>query len=318
MRRTALICTIASLIATVSYAEESIPFVYVPGGTFTRGVEGGTGYPDFNEVRFGADNPLDDVTVSGFRMSKHEVPFGLYRQFAERHWESYGLTELSWSDEEVRASAGIDDPSFDIPENWPAFYVGYFDAIEFANWLSRRDAFEPVYTIEEVRRQTANGESAYLTLNVEWNKEADGYRLPTEAEWEYAARAGNRDDHIVLSKDPSVIDRVGWYAGNSDGRLHEIGLKEPNSFGIYDMIGNVVEWTWDFYQPDYYEDSPLVDPTGPDYGEWKWAEYAPERTRVRRGSAFPTPLQFTPPYYRGPSSPNDRFARGIRLVRNAE
>ncbi|MFP4550960.1 MAG: formylglycine-generating enzyme family protein [Spirochaetales bacterium] len=169
-----------------------------------------------------------------------------------------------------------------MPENWPAFHVGYFDAIEFANWLSRRD------------------------------------RLPTEAEWEYAARAGNRDDHIVLSKDPAVIDQVGWYAGNSDGRLHEIGLKESNSFGIHDMIGNVVEWTWDFYQPDYYSHSPQVNPVGPNHGEWTWAEYAPERTRVRRGSAYPTPLQFTPPYYRGPSSPNDRFARGIRLVRSAD
>ncbi|MFP4550959.1 MAG: hypothetical protein ACLFNT_09160 [Spirochaetales bacterium] len=84
-----------SLFAAVSCAEESIPFVDVPGGTFTRGAEGGTGYPNYNEVRFGADNPLDEVTVSSFRMSKHEIPFGLYREFAEKHWEEYGLTELS-------------------------------------------------------------------------------------------------------------------------------------------------------------------------------------------------------------------------------
>lgn len=95
MRRAILTYIMISLFAAVSCAEESIPFVDVPGGTFTRGAEGGTGYPNYNEVRFGADNPLDEVTVSSFRMSKHEIPFGLYREFAEKHWEEYGLTELS-------------------------------------------------------------------------------------------------------------------------------------------------------------------------------------------------------------------------------
>ena len=318
MKRLSLTLIVICIFTANSCAEESIPFVEVPGGTFTRGVEGGTGYPNYDEVLFGADNPLDEVTVSAFRMSKYEIPFRLYREFAENHWKEYGLTELSWTNEEVRASAGIDDPSFEIPENWPAFHVGYFDAIEFANWLSRLDGFEPVYSVEEVRRQTADGESVYLTLDIEWNVDADGYRLPTEAEWEYAARAGNRDDDVVLSQVPDVVERIGWYADNSGGRLHEIGLKEPNSFGIHDMVGNVHEWTWDFYQPDYYPRSSDIDPRGPDVGAGDRIEYAPERTRVWRGGAVRTPIDLTPPYYRGPSSPNTRPLGGIRLVRNAD
>ena len=315
-RRGAVIWALTCLCAVTGCAQESLPFVEVPGGTFTRGVEGGTGFPKYDTLRFGADNPLDEVTVSSFRMSKYEVPFALYREFAEPHWAKHGLTRLSWTDPEVLASAGIEDPSFQIPGDWPAFYVGYFDAIEFCNWLSERDGFEPVYTLEEVRRQTADGSSTYLTLSVQWNEQANGYRLPTEAEWEYSARAGNRDDAVVLSNEPAVIGRVAWYADNSGGTLQRIGQKEPNSFGTHDMIGNIGEWTWDFYQPDYYPNSSDLDPKGPEIGVWRWADYLPERTRVARGSVYRTPLDLVAPYDRGPLSPSYRGVIGIRLVRS--
>ena len=135
-------CIMLCMLTAVSCAEESIPLVAVPGGTFTRGVEGGTGYPNYDEVLFGADNPLDEVTVSAFRMSKYEIPFRLYREFAENHWKEYGLTELSWTNEEVRAYASIDDPWFEILGNWPAFYVGYSIALTVPKWMILRGGFQ--------------------------------------------------------------------------------------------------------------------------------------------------------------------------------
>lgn len=301
-RRVALLFSLLSLTVATACAQESLPFVRVPGGTFIRGVEGGD------------DNPIDEVTVSSFRMSRFEVPFGLYAEFFEYYREAEDITWFSYSSPEVLRAAGIDDLSVEIPEDWPAFYVGYFDAIDFCNWLSERDGFEPVYTIEEVRRTYPGRTTTYPTLSIRWDREANGYRLPTEAEWEYAARAGNRDDHIVLSQDPELVGRIGWYAGNSEGTLQPIGQKEPNSFGIYDMIGNVGEWTWDFYQPDYYSESPDQDPVGPDTGDGPF--YPPATIRVRRGAGFENTVELTAPYYRGPTQPNDRWTVGIRLVRS--
>jgi formylglycine-generating enzyme required for sulfatase activity len=89
------------------------------------------------------------------------------------------------------------------------------------------------------------------------NERNDGYRyrLPTEAEWEYAARAGETG--------PGGLDEVAWYAGNSEDETHPVGQKKPNAWGLYDMLGNVREWVEDQYARDYYGRSPVADPTGP-------------------------------------------------------
>ena len=92
------------------------------------------------------------------------------------------------------------------------------------------------------------------------NQKNDGYhyRLPTEAEWEYAARAGLDSPHT------GPIDEMAWFAGNSEDETHPVGLKKPNVWGLYDMQGNVREWVSDLYSETYYSSSPLVDPQGPE------------------------------------------------------
>jgi formylglycine-generating enzyme required for sulfatase activity len=93
------------------------------------------------------------------------------------------------------------------------------------------------------------------------NARNDGfrYRLPTEAEWEYAARAGTRDKYAGAS----ALRDVAWYGGNFGDQPHPVGQKRPNAWGLYDMLGNVWEWCQDWYEPFYYSTSPQADPTGP-------------------------------------------------------
>src|SRR5271165_1301985 len=88
------------------------------------------------------------------------------------------------------------------------------------------------------------------------------YRLPTEAEWEYAARAGK-------TVDTGNLDDRGWYKSNSEQTTHTVGLKQPNAWGLYDMEGNVAEWVSDWYGHEYYDESPLADPAGPKTGSYK-------------------------------------------------
>ena len=96
------------------------------------------------------------------------------------------------------------------------------------------------------------------------NMRGDGYtyRLPTEAEWEYSARAGTTGDYGGTGE----LDQMGWYSQNSNEETHPVGRKEPNAWGLYDMHGNVWEWVHDWYDIQYYARSPTTDPTGPDIG----------------------------------------------------
>ncbi|MFX0200975.1 MAG: formylglycine-generating enzyme family protein [Candidatus Hodarchaeota archaeon] len=93
------------------------------------------------------------------------------------------------------------------------------------------------------------------------HKEGKTYRLPTEAEWEYACRAGSQT-RFCFGDDVCSLDAYGWYADNSDDQTHPIGQKRPNAFGVYDMHGNVYEWCEDWYDRDYYSVSPVMDPKG--------------------------------------------------------
>jgi sulfatase modifying factor 1 len=116
----------------------------------------------------------------------------------------------------------------------PAESVSWFDAIHFCNALSEQEGLAAAYDVQ--------------AEHVEWDAKADGFRLPTEAEWEHACRAGTTGARY------GELDDIAWYRSNSGGHPHDVGGKQPNGWGLYDMLGNVWEWCWDTYDPEVYGD----------------------------------------------------------------
>jgi len=164
--------------------------------------------------------------------------------------------------------------------NCPVEQVSWEDAVGFANALSRREGLPECYS------------GSILT-----GLGCRGYRLPTEAEWEYAARAG------TTGATDGNLDRVAWYDQNAGGTTHPVRQKQPNAWGLYDMLGNVWEWTGDWY--DTYP-GPVTDPTGPETGSY----------RVGRGGSWDSESLSVRAEDRYIGSPNDRIGRiGFRLVR---
>lgn len=173
------------------------------------------------------DEALHEVTLArGFMISRYEV--------TEEWWDDIMGSGLSMS-------------------QTPQTHVSWDDAVLFCNLLSTREGLTPAYTID--------GAQGLVT----WDRDADGFRLPTEAEWEYACRAGSATafsggpiTEVDCGMDP-VLDLLGWYCGNSLEAAETVGLKTPNAWGLYDMHGNLFEWCWDGYRSDY-ENLPAIDP----------------------------------------------------------
>lgn len=116
----------------------------------------------------------------------------------------------------------------------PVEGVSWWDAVRFCNALSVREGLTPAYRVQP------DAERA------EWDTAADGYRLPTEAEWEHACRAGTTEARY------GPLDEIAWHRGNARERLHEVAGRQPNAWGLYDMLGNVWEWCWDLYDAEVY------------------------------------------------------------------
>jgi len=140
--------------------------------------------------------------------------------------------------------------------------------VAYCNWLSEKEGLTTCYS--------GKGKLTQCDFS------ANGYRLPTEAEWEYAARGGQKSQGYIYAGSDNPDD-VAWYADHSGGQRHPVGQKQPNELGLYDMSGNLFEWCWDWYDKDYYASSPASDPTGPPPPSTgvPW-----ELNRVRRGGSW--------------------------------
>lgn len=249
-------------------------------------VKGGTfmmGSPESENWR-GDDEAQHEVTVGDFLMGRHEV-----------------------TQAEYQAVMG-ENPSNFKGDHLPVENISWMDAIRYCNARSGREGLTPAYTIDGSK--------------VTWNRAADGYRLPTEAEWEYACRAGTTtpfntessigaDEANYYGHYPYEIEENYFSQGNLTtkpgiyrGTTVEVGSFSPNRFGLYDMHGNVAEWCWDVYGP--YEAEAQANPAGPSEGT----------RRVNRGGGWNDFAKNMRSAYRAATpQENHSFNLGLRLAR---
>ncbi len=236
----------------VAELPEPLDMIELPGGEFWMGS------PESEPERY-PDEIRHRVRVSPFAMAKYPVTQKLYLEVMEQ------------------------SPSHYKGESLPVETVSWFDAVRFCNKLSERVGLRPCYQIVEPKQgneKPADGDEAQAEAQpeVEWDQRANGYRLPTDAEWEYACRAGTETVYS-FGDEPAQFGEYAWFGSNSEVRTHEVGTKKPNGWGLHDLHGNVWEWCWDWYG-DYQvtndKSVSLVCPIGPPTGVW----------RVLRGGSF--------------------------------
>lgn len=292
---------IVALLAASGCGAEEIPaaMVYVPGGTFDMGRPGG------------ADNPVHYVQLGSFFMARHEVTVGEWKGFAEatgapRRWDSARLKNI----------VGRGSTS-QLPDEWAMFSLTWYEAITYCNWRSRQEGLSPAYSYdEEEMRAVILGRRR--TTKVDWERSADGYRLPTEAEWEYAARGGSVGEGRPYARGASLAD-VAWYLDNAGWEVHPVGQKMPNVLGLYDVLGNAGEWCWDYYDAEYYRASPEHDPVGPETWYDPGASGGTAReVRVSRGGTWMDDAAHCTEVFRFRPDALYSDGVGIRLVRSAK
>lgn len=262
--------------------------VLIPSGTFQMGSNKGVD----------ANKPVHEVTITkSFYIGKYEITQAEYEKYC-----SYGENKPSSRD--------------GIGENHPAYYVSWYAALVYCNKRSIAEGLTPCYSIlnstvpDEWGPVPTSSDSTWDAVECDWN--ANGYRLPTEAEWEYAARAGdNTVDSLIWSgtSDENEYNDYVWHGDNSLNTTNEVGRKKANNFDLYDMCGNVQELCWNWYTSTY--DTTLeggMDPIGANLGT----------KRVIRGGSWGTFIAQCAVSTRSSVSPyNCRSNIGFRVVRSA-
>ncbi|MEQ8702814.1 MAG: formylglycine-generating enzyme family protein [Phaeodactylibacter sp.] len=288
---------------------DSTPMVLVYGGTFQMGAQ------DKN-----IDNrPVHTIRLDDFYIGKFEVTFSEFSQFME---STDYVTDAEQRDTSQLVKQGF--WGFHAGVNWrhdetgqirsatkllhPVIHVSWNDAIAYCNWLSEQHDLQPVYTI--------------LQDGVKANWNANGYRLPTEAEWEYAARDEGEDVRWSGTSYSSNMAVIANFCDRScvfpwKKRLYSddyalsapVGMYRSNDLGVHDMSGNVQEWCWDYYETDFYARSPAINPIGPLNGEFK----------LLRGGSWGSTMEEVECAHRKFEYPDRTSATiGFRLCRNAK
>jgi formylglycine-generating enzyme required for sulfatase activity len=231
----------------------------------------------------------DDAGAGGDQKPQHKVT--ITRPF------SLGVYEVT--QHEYTQVMGTNPSGFQFGKDskrLPVEKVSWFDAVTFCNKLSEREGRRPYYKIDDRTVMILGG---------------NGYRLPTEAEWEYACRAPKGPGDVTkhpFGNDESDLEKYAWHLGNSNAETHPVGQKKPNRWGLYDMQGNVWEWCQDVYSEVFYKSSPDTDPIGPA------AEKA--SARVIRGGSCVYPARACRSAHREWLEPDDRIhdSLGFRVA----
>jgi formylglycine-generating enzyme required for sulfatase activity len=202
--------------------------VYLPGGTFRMGDGQGTGGEN--------ERPVHEVALDPFAIGRFPVTVGEYLRFAEAtnshhpEWLEEGSKyHIETGEDDFYGKRGLSREAVDLP----IAGISWEDAAAYCEWLSAQTG--------------------------------ERYELLTEAQWEYACRAGS-DAAYCFGDDEGLLGDYAWYSANAGGKMHPVGQKQANRFGLHDMHGNVWEWVHDRYSGDYYKQSPVKSPTGPESG----------------------------------------------------
>lgn len=259
-------------------------FARIPAGSFLMGSPGhGAGEKE-------CQHPA--TITKEFYLSVYELTVGEFEAFvndtdfqtdAEKGGGTY--TE-DWN---LNPDVNWRNPGLDQGRNHPVACVSWYDAIRYCIWLSEREGLKPLYKI--------------IGDDILWEEGGDGYRLPTETEWEYACRAGTTTRFYTGNTEDDLA-RAGWYEGNSEKRTHPVGQREPNAWGLYDMHGNIFEFCWDWNGE--YPTADVFDARGPEIG----------RSRVFRGGAWNIAAKECRCAFRyGLAPTRAHYYVGVRLVR---
>lgn len=283
-----MLCLLTSLAIMHVFAAEDIPDLSIDSSEVSVDsasmalIEGGTftmGSP-LNEAERYEDETQRQVTINSFYMAKTELTQEDYYSIMGRN------------------------PSENQDNNLPVENITWYDAIEYCNARSQKEGLTPCYTIKN--------------STVTWDKSANGYRLPTEAEWEFACRANTKTPFsfgdYVEDSDANCYNAYGYnndasgsWVNNYLGHTVSVDSYNPNSNGLYNIHGNVAEWVWDWYGA--YSEGSVSNPTGPETGNFKIARGGgwndmPKHIRSAYRSAFPADVHL--------------YSIGMRLVRSAQ